>query len=118
MKEEWTTFFAWMKNQEIETIIDFGMFMNTKYDVSQDKKHVRESINNEVKYYEVREERYGRTYYNCIDEISVSNWRKCVAELSPSREFIIHSPFPPIEALDHRNKNKVLFDNEVIESII
>ena len=79
---------------------------------------MRELINDEMQYYEVGETRYGRTCYDCVEEISISNWRKSIAEMSPSRELIIHSLFLLIEAQDSRNGNEVPFDRDITISIM
>jgi len=66
--EEWKKFMCWLENQEIDTIIDFEEKIETKYEVSADRKYVK--INNEeIEYYYAYEIRYGQVTYERIDQI-------------------------------------------------
>ena len=69
--EEWTSFVEWLKLQHIETlIIDFSKFMQSVFEVTEDKKYIREYRNNEVLYYEKKEVRYRRIRYAQTNAIS------------------------------------------------
>ena len=62
--EEWMSFVEWLKLQQIETLtIDFSKFMQSVFEVTEDKKYVREYRNNKVLYYEKKEVRHGRIRY-------------------------------------------------------
>ena len=118
--EIWREFIEWIKLQRIETVIDFDGFVSTKYEISPDQKWVKESMDNNVKYYELGERRYGRNCYNQVEEIDNRSWRKCIAEMSPSKQLYLYSMFPPKESLENENESDPLvpFDSEVTNSIM
>jgi hypothetical protein len=118
--EKWKNFTEWLKTQQIETIIDFDKFINTKYKISNDRQYVKEMKNSSYSYYKAGEMRYGRNYYEEIEEVEVSNWRKCIAEISPGGQFYIYSMFPPPESLTSNNQEmiNVPFNDDIINSIL
>ena len=70
--DEWKEFVKWLKEQHIETIVDFSLNVNTKYEVTNDYKYVKKITSNEVCFYEKTEARYGRNKYERIEAISVN----------------------------------------------
>ena len=55
----WTDFTVQLMNQEIVIICDFSKHMSSKFQISNDSKYMKETINSEEKYYEKKEIIYG-----------------------------------------------------------
>ena len=61
--EIWTEFLKWLKNQQIETIIDFQQSISTKFFISNDLKYVKVKEDNEELYFKRERESYGQQIY-------------------------------------------------------
>ena len=105
----------WLENQEIDTIIDFDDKIETKYEVSANRKYVK--INNEeIEYYYAYEIRYGQVTYERIYQIEEQELRKTVAEMKPNKSMVIHCMFPPQHGESNINYD-VPFNEQVTKSI-
>ena len=113
---EWIDFVVWLKEQQIETIVDFSKSVNTTYEITPERKYVKQVKNNKVWFYEKTEARYGRVKYQRTEEIFTNEWRKSIAEMSHSKELIVYNVFP-IEVDDSNIEFVVPFPDEISNSI-
>jgi len=114
--EEWSKFVTWLTSQEINTMIDFDDKIETKYEISVDRKYVK--INNEIEeYYEAIECRYGQMIYVSVDQLEEINLRKSIAEMKPNKSIVVYSLFPPIWVKTSYNHSNVPFNDQITTSI-
>jgi len=73
--ETWTEFLKWLKEQQIETIIDFQQSISIKFLVSNDLKYVQVKEDNEELYFERERESYGHQIYGRRVETPNAEWR-------------------------------------------
>ena len=112
--EEWQKFINWLRNQEVDTLIDCISRIETKYEISADKRYVK--INEEnVKLYESKEWRYGQLIYQEVEQQEGLNFRKTIAEMKPNSSFVIHEIF----GLDYGESAEVQvpFNDQITRSI-
>ena len=66
--EVWKEFVDWLKNQEVDTIIDFDDKITIKYKISFDRRVVKVN-NRNTEYYKACKNRYGQTIYEQVDHV-------------------------------------------------
>ena len=115
--ETLSDFVEWIKIQQISTIVDFGNDVKTKYEVTDDLKHVKCNVDNESYMHGAKEARCGRTTHVKINETRVAHWRKIIAEMTPSSSIIIHNMFP-IDVEANTDDINMPFDSEISSSIM
>jgi len=78
--EVWKEFVDWLKNQKVDTIIDFDDKITTKYEISFYRRVVKVN-NRNTKYYKACESRYGQTIYERVDNVENTDLRKSITEI-------------------------------------
>ena len=78
--EEWAKFVEQLTEQKVETAIDFDDKIETKCEISADRKYVK--INNEIEeLFQVSDCRYGKIIYEKVDSIEEQNLQRAIAEM-------------------------------------
>ena len=110
-------FVEWMKEQNIETIVDFDNRIKIKYEVLMDLKHVKCNNKNNKVHYEASKVRYGQTICKRRSEIENVEWRKSISEMKPNRSIIIHNMLP-ISINEVNKEINIPFNEELTLSIM
>ena len=78
--QQWLEYIYWLSSQEIETVYDFNQYIKSMYQVSEDREYFKEERNEENRYFQKKNELYGRVRYVEINEIIETDWREVIAE--------------------------------------
>ena len=89
----WMKFVEWLSNQDLQIIVDFEKHVETSYEVSSSGVYVKKRGENEDIIFKEEGERYGHKVHAHADEIVEENWKKTIAEMKPSGEFITYGTF-------------------------
>jgi len=112
----WEEFIKWLKEQKIQTIVDFEPWIQTNLQISPDREYIRDASKEVVKYYKRGEIMYGHQVYKEIDDEVSIEWKKMIAELKENGRLEVHGIF-----YSHQEDSEIQyqpFDEIMTRSII
>ena len=113
--EIWGKYMDWLRDQKIETIVDFEPWVMTKYEMSTDGDYIKKQSKNEIIYYGKGAIRYGQQIYEKIEGEIMKEWKKIIAELKPNGVLEVYGVFHTHQ--EQRETHYFPFDERMTESM-